>query len=311
MKKVVYIISAFAAVLACDSTGPSMNSSFPAFYLQDVATGALPTSCCFLGGSGDILAGAGTYIYFVDREAGYVRAEVSLGVPVTDVAGSPEGGYGLALSGNVLYVVSNDLYTVHSQIVLPQVGSFIIPRPNSTTVFVLCADGILAKVETVGWTITRVGQTDCAAPVAAVMGTSGDYLFAADSDGIVYKISTADFSTAAQTTVDGGVNGMCSTTLGEVFVSPGGTSEVWAIDCGTGQHSRSFGVPGTATALAVTNSGKYLYAAVPGSGFAVVNTVSNSIEAVIGSFGDPVDMAINTQTTRAVLCGISLFVLQR
>lgn len=311
MKKVIFAISVFTAILACDSTGPSINSDFPAFYLQDVNTSAMPSSCCFLGGNGDILAGAGTYLYFVDRDDGYVRAEVPLGVPITDVEGSPEGGYGLALSGNVLYVVSNDTYTVQSPIVLPQVGSFIIPKPSSTVVFVLCADGTLAKVETVGWTITRVGQTDCTAPVAAALGTSGDYLFAADEDGTVYKISTADFSTAAQTTIDNGVNGMCSTPLGEVFISPGGTSEVWAIDCGTGQHSRTFSVPNSPTALAVTDSGKYLYAAVPGYGFAIVNTLDNSIEAVIDSFGDPVDMAINTQNTRAVICGISLYVLQR
>lgn len=311
MRRVTFVVSAFAVLLACESTGPSINSDFPAFYLQDINTGALPSSCCFLGGNGDILAGAGTYLYFVDREDGYVRAEVSLGVPITDVEGSPEGGYGLALSGNLLYVVSNDIYTVHSQIVLPQVGSFIVPKPNSTIVFVLCADGMLVKVETVGWTITRVGQTALTDPVAAALGTSGDYLFAADSDGTVYKISTADFSTAAQTTVENGVNGMCSTPLGEVFVSPGGASEVWAIDCGTGQHSRTFSVPASPTALAVTDSGKYLYAAVPGYGFAIVNTIDNSIVAVIDSFGDPVDLAINTQNTRAVICGISLYILQR
>lgn len=311
MRTVAFSLALLLVMAACDSTGPSINSDFPAFYLQDITTGALPTSCCFLGGDGDILAGAGTYLFFVDSDNGYVRAEVSLGVPVTDVAGSPEGGYGLAVSGNVLYVVSNDIYTIHSQVVLPQVGSFVVPKPNSTVVFVLCADGTLAKVETVGWSITKVGQTDCASPVAAALGTSGDYLFAADEDGTVYKISTSDFSTAAQTTVENGVNGMCSTPLGEVFVSPGGTSEVWAIDCGTGQHSRSFSVPGSPTALAVTGSGKYLYATVPGYGFAVVNTTDNSIEAVIDSFGDPVDIAVNTQTTRAVLCGISLYILQR
>lgn len=311
MNKLVFTFLAVMVIMACESTGPSINSEFPAFYLQDITTGGIPTSCCFLGGNGDILAGAGTYLYFVDRDDGYVRAEVSLGVPVTDVEGSPEGGYGLAISGNVLYVVSNDIYTIHSQIVLPQVGSFIIPRPSSTVIFVLCADGTLAKIETVGWTITKVGQTDAVSPVAAALGTGGDYLFVADNDGTVYKISTSDFSTVAQTTVENGVNGMCSTNIGEVFVSPDGLSEVWAIDCGTGQHSRTFNVPGSPTALTVTNSGKYLYATVPGQGFAVVNTVDNTIEAVIGSFGDPVDMAINTQTTRAVLCGISLYILQR
>ena len=296
---------------ACDSSGPSINSDFPAFYLQDVTTAAPPTSCGFLGGNGDIIAGAGNYVYFVDADQGYARAEMSLGVPVTDVAGSPEGGYGLALSGNVLYVISNDIYTVYTQILLPQAGSFVIPRPSSTSVFVLCTDGTLVKIETVGWTITKAGPTDLSSPVAAAMGSSGEYLFAADSDGKVYKISTSDFSTAAQTTVDGGVNGMCPTPLGEVFLSPDGTSEVWAIDCGTGQHTRTFSVPATPTALAVTGEGKYLYASVPGYGFAVVNTTDNTIEAVIDSFGDPSDIAVNSQSTRAVICGLSLYVLQR
>lgn len=311
MVKYSSILFVLILISGCESTGPSINSEFPAFYLQDVQTVGPPSSCCFLGGNGDILAGAGTYLYFVDREEGYVRAEMPLGVPVTHVEGSPEGGYGLALSGNVLYVVSNDIYSIHSQILLPQAGSFIIPRPSSTSVFVLCTDGTLVKIETVGWTITKQGQTDAGEPVAAALGTSGDYLFAADPDGTVYKISTADFSTAAQTNVENGVNGMCSTPFGEVFVSPAGKSEVWAIDCGTGQHSRTFTIPAPSTALAVTGSGKYLYATVPGQGFAVVNTIDNTIEAVIGSFGDPVDIAINTQTTRAVLCGLSLYILQR
>lgn len=310
MKKIIVFAILVLLISACDSTGPSINSEFPAFMLQCVNTGGPPTACDFLGGSGDGLAAAGSYLYFIDRDAGYVKAEVALGVPVTDVGSSPEGGYGLAIGGNVLYVISNDIYTVHQQVLLPEVGSFIIPRPSSTVIFVLCADGTLVKVETVGWTITS-GSTDATDPVAAALGTSGDYLFAADSDGKVYKISTSDFSTVAETTVDGGVNGMCSTVLGEVFVSPEGKSEVWAIDCGTGQHSRTFSVPYPAAALAITSSGKYFYATVPGHGFAVVNTVDNTVEAVISSYGDPVDMAINNQTTRALLCTSDLFVLQR
>lgn len=304
------ILSLSLFVIACDSTGPSISSEFPVFYLQDVDTGP-PTACDFLGGTGDGLAAANTYLYFIDREEGYLRAEVALGVPITDVGSSPEGGYGLALGGNVLYVVSNDIYTVHEQILLSEVGSFIVPKPSSTAVFVVCADGTLAKVETVGWTITKTGSTSATDPVAAALGTSGDYIFIADSDGTVYKISTSDFSTVAQTIVEGGVNGMCSTPLNEVFVSPEGKSEVWAIDCGTTQHSRTFTVPYEATALAVTSDGKYLYASIPGHGFVVVNTVDNTVEATISGFGDPVDIAINNQTTRALICTSDLFVLRR
>jgi len=297
--------------LACESTGPSISSEFPAFILQNVNTGGPPSSCDFLGGNGDGLVASGSFLYFIDSEAGYVRAEVPLGVPVTDVGSSPEGGYGLAISGNVLFVVSNEIYTVQEQILLPEVGSFIVPRPSSTIVFIVCADGTVAKMETVGWTITKVGATGAVNPVAAALGTNGDYLFIADSNGIVYKISANDLSTVSQTTVEGGVNGMCSTVLGEVFVSPAGKSEVWAIDCGTGQHSRTFTVPYPASALAVTSNGKYLYAACPGYGFAVVNTVDNTVEALIGGYGDPVSIALNTQITRALICADELFVLQR
>ena len=311
MKKVILFAILSFMIVACDSAGPSISSDFPAFMLQVVDTGGPPTACDFLGGTGDGLVAANTYLYFIDSDAGYVKAEVSLGAPITDVSSSPEGGYGLAIGGNILYVVSNDIYTLSHQVLLPEVGSFIVPRPSSTIIFVVCADGSLAKVETVGWTITKSGLTDATDPVAAALGTSGDYIFIADSDGKVYKISTSDFSTVAETTVDGGVNGMCSTVFNEVFVSPEGKSEVWAIDCGTGQHSRTFDVPYPASALAVTSNGKYLYASVPGHGFAIVNTVDNTVEGVIGSYGDPVDMAINDQITRALICAQDLFVLQR
>ncbi|MCD6589105.1 MAG: hypothetical protein J7K88_11205 [Candidatus Fermentibacteraceae bacterium] len=315
MKRIALFVTVIVTVIVlsagCGTTGPSISSEFPAFILQAVDTGGPPTACDFLGGSGDGLAVAGTYMYFVDRDAGYVKAEVSLGAPLADVGSSPEGGYGLAVGGNILYVVSNEIYTLHQQVLLPEVGSFIVPRPSSTVVFVVCADGSVAKVETVDWTVTKIGTTDSTDPVAAVLGTSGDYLFIADSNHKVYKVSTSDFSTVAEATVDGGVNGMCSTVLGEVFVSPAGKSEVWAIDCGTGQHSRTFSVPYPSSALAVTSSGKYMYATVPGHGFAVVNTVDNTLEAVIDGFGDPVDIAINNQTTRALICTADLFILQR
>ena len=311
MKKIMVLTIIALVVAGCDPAGPSINSEFPAFMLQVVDTGGPPTACDFLGGDGDALAAAGSYLYFVDRDAGYIRAEVPLGVPILDVGSSPEGGYALAICGTVLKVVSNDVYTVHQQVILPEVGSFIVPRHSSIIIFVVCADGTLVKVETVGWTITKSGSTDATDPVAAAIGTGGDYIFIADSDGKIYKISTSDFSTVAETTVDGGVNGMCSTPLNEVFVSPGGKNEVWAIDCGTGQHSRTFSVPYPATALAVTSNGKYFYATVPGHGFAIVNTVDNTVEAVISNYGDPVDIAINNQITRALLCSSDLFVLER
>lgn len=314
MKKNIFVlISFFALISGCgDATGISVNSDFPAFLLQCISTpGGTPSCCDFLGGNGDGLVAAGNELYFIDRDAGYVKAVFKPGVSMTDVGSSPDGGYGLALTGNVLQVISNEIYTVHEQVLLPETGSFIVPRPSSSIIFVVCADGTLVKIETTGWTITKSGATDADDPAAAVLGSSGDYMFIADSNGIVYKISTGDFSTVASTTVDGGVNGMCTTSLGEVFVSPADRNEVWAIDCGTGQHSRTFDVPYQAGALAVTSSGKYFYAAMPNHGFAIVNTIDNTVTAVIDSYGDPVDMCINTTDTRAMLCTHELFILER
>lgn len=311
MKIFLFIVTISLVFLACESTGPSISSEFPAFMLQDVTTGGPPSSCDFLGGTGDGLAAAGTYLYFIDREVGYVRAEVPLGVEIADVSSSPDGGYGLAIAGNVLYVISDEIYTVYQQIVLPEVASFIVPKPSSTDVFVVCADGSLAKINTVEWIINKADATSASDPVAAALSSDGSYIFIADANTKVYKISTVDFSTAAETTVDNGVNGMCSTSLNEVFVSPEGKNEVWAIDCGTGQHSRTFSLSYPASALAITSSGKYLYATMPGHGFAIINTIDNTIEAEITSFGDPVDIAINDQTTRALLCSGDLFVLER
>ncbi len=57
MVKYSSILLVLILISGCESTGPSINSEFPAFYLQDIQTVGPPSSCCFLGGTATYLPG--------------------------------------------------------------------------------------------------------------------------------------------------------------------------------------------------------------------------------------------------------------
>ncbi len=165
----------------------------------------------FPRGNGDILAGAGTYLYFVDREEGYVRLN-----------GPGRSGYrcGWVPEGDTAWPSPAMCSMWCPTISTPSTaryscpgGSFIIPRPNSTAVS-FCAPTAPCEDRNGGLDHHKTGADRRRGTGGGGPGNSGDYLFAADPDGTVYKISTADFSTAAETTVENGVNGMCSTPSG-------------------------------------------------------------------------------------------------
>lgn len=311
-------LSAFLAlVLACAGCGPSspaFTNDFPLLYLMDVGTGGPASHCCFLEGQGDALATAGTRLFFLDRDAGYVKAEVNLAVPITHAASSPDGGYALALSGPVLYIVSNQTYVQQPPVVLPSHGAFVLPKPQSTVVNVLCGDGTAVKIGMTNWEITAQAQTGIQNPTAAAISSDGRYIFAADGPGRVYRISTVDFSAEMKFQAPGVVTDFFAGPGQELFMTVEGVSQVWAVDVNTGLHSGSYDLPGPGISVCTTGDGKYIYAAVPGKGIVVVNSLDNTIEAQAGSYGAPADMAVNSNSTRAVVTSPEterVFMLQR
>ncbi len=314
MKRLLTISAVLAVFAGCGTTSPSFVIDFPLNYLMDVDAGESVSHCCFLGGSGDALAASGEALYFIDREAGYVRAQVDLGASISHVASSPDGGYGLALTGSVLRIVSNDTYIQKTPVDLPAHGAFILPKPQSTQVAVLCSDGTALKVSTATWEITGQASTGVQNPTAAAVSADGRYIFAADGQGRVYRVSLVDLSAEMKFQAPGTVTDIWPGPGQELFMTVQDVSQVWVVDVDTGLHSGTFDIPGPAVSVCATGDGMYVYAAATGYGIVVVNTLENIIEAQTGAYGVPVDMAVNTASTRAVIaCPATgkLFMLQR
>ncbi len=314
MNKLSAMFALSVLCAGCGPSSPSFNNDFPLLYLMDVGTVETPVHCCFLEGQGDALASAGGRLLFLDRDAGYARAEVNLSVPLTHIASSPDGGYALALSGPVLYIVSNQTYVQQTPVVLPSHGAFILPKPQSTVVNVLCSDGMALKIGMINWEITAQAQTEVQNPVAAAISADGRYMFAADGPGRVYRISTVDLSAEMKFQAPGAVTDICAGPGQEMFMTVEGVSQVWAVDVNTGLHSGSFDLPGPGIAVCTTGDGKYIYASVPGKGIVVVNSLDNTVQAQAAAYGAPADMAVNSGSTRAVVTSPDtdrVFMLQR
>lgn len=314
MKRTAAFFAFLAVSVGCGPSSPSIPGDFPLFHLMDVDTSQPSHSCCFLGGQGDALAAAGSRLLFLDRDAGYVRGDINLSVPLTHAASSPEGGYGLAVSGPVLYIVSNETYIQQQPVLLPSSGAFILPRPQSTLVIILCIDGTAVKVGTINWEITSQAQTGIQNPSAAVMTSDGRYIFAGDGQGRVYRISTVDLSSEMTFTAPGAVTDFWAPPGQEVLMAVEGVSQIWAVDVNTGLHTGSYDIYGPAVAVCATGDGRYIYASVPGHGILVVDGTDNTVVAQTQAFGVPADMAVNSNSTRAVISCPDLykvFMLQR
>ena len=314
MKRLSFALAALAMGLGCGTSSPSFTIDFPLNYLMDVETGESVGSCCFLGQQGDALAAAGEKLLFIDREAGYVKAEVDLGVTIGHAASSPDGGYGLALSGPELHVVSNETYIQRPSVALPSGGAFILPKPESGTIAVLCSNGTAVEVSTLDWQITIEGQTGVQGPTAAAVCSDGRYFFAADAQGNVYRVSMVDLSAESMFQAPGTVTDICAGPGQEMFMTVEGVSQVWAVDVNTGLHSGGFDIPAAGVAVCTTGDGNYIYVSVPGYGIVVVNSLDNTIEAQASTYGAPADMAVNDNSTRAVVTSPGmgrLFMLQR
>ena len=314
MKASAMIFTLLVLSAGCGPSSPSIQGDFPLFYLMDVDTAEPSMVCCFLGAQGDALAAAGSRLLFLDRDAGFVKGDVNLSVPISHAASSPEGGYGLAVSGPFLHIVSNETYIQHQPLPLPAPGAFILPKPQSTLLVILCSDGTAVKVGTTNWEITAQGQTGVQNPTAAAMSSDGRYVVAGNGQGRVYRTSTVDLSTEMTFQAPGAVTDFFALPGQEMLMTVEGVSRVWVVDVNTGLHTESYDIPAPAVAVCATFDGRYIYASVPGHGIAVLDILENTMVAQSNAFGSPADMAVNRTSTRAVIsCPdmLKVFMLQR
>jgi len=312
MKKIAAVFSLCAAALilsgtGCGISGPEISIDFPFYFLQDVSLSTVPYHCCYLKDGGDGVAAADS-LYFIDYTNGYCLARVDVqGYTIEDVGATAEGGYALALCGNLLFYVSNNTYVVHSPVALASYGRFILTDPlgGSWHLYSIGADGSITTINSQSWDITAVdsvaGLQD---PVAAAITADGTVIFIADGfDNTIKKISTGNLSDViAECEVPGGVNDLYSGPGNLIYAAPDSLSQIWGIDKGTGQHYSTYPISSPAISVAVTPDDHYIYAGHEGSGITVINAQNENIEATSSSYGRVDDIAINTSGYRALLC---------
>jgi hypothetical protein len=294
-------------VLGCGTTNPTITADFPFFFLQDVDVSGIPEHCCYLSSGGDGVAGADS-LYFIDYQNGFVRARVSVeGYTIEDVGATADGGYGLALCGNLLYYVSNDTYTVHSPVPLSSYGVFILTNPTGGNwhLYSVGLSGTITTINSLSWDVTAVDTvTGLQDPVAAVITADGSSIFIADgSDDTIKMISTSNPGTVtAQCTVPGGVADLYAGPGNLIYAAADSLSAIWGIDTGTGQHFSTYPLDSPAVSVAVTPDDNYLFVGFSGSGVSVINTQNLDVEATSTSYGTPHDIAINADGNRAIIC---------
>jgi DNA-binding beta-propeller fold protein YncE len=291
----------------CGVTSPDMSIDFPFYFMQDINTRTIPFHCCYLK-SGDDGVAATDSLYFVDYQYGYCVAKVSLqGYPVEDVGATAEGGYALALCGNLLFHVSDGTYTVHTPTALGSYGRFILTDPvgGSWHLYSVGNDGTITTVNSQSWDVTAVdtvaGLSD---PQAAAITDDGTAIFIADgNDDTVKKISTSDLSSiVSECAVPGGVADLCAGSGNIVYAAPDSLDEIWGIDTGTGQHYDTYDIPSPALSVAVTGDGNYIYVSFQNGGISVINAQNGDVEASSSSYGTVYDITVNGSGTRALIC---------
>jgi len=313
MKNVLVLLSICTTAVVilpgtgCGVTNPVISANFPFYFLQDISTSNIPSSCCYLKEGKDGIAAADS-LYFVDYEHGYCLARVDLqGYTVEDVGATAEGGYALALCGNLLFYVSNSTYVVHSPVALSAYGRFILTDPTggSWHLYSVGANGTITTINSQSWDVTAVdavsGLQD---PVAAVITSDGTAIFIVDgNDNTIKKISTGDLTTVtAECVVPGGVNDLYAGPGNLIYAAPDSLDAIWGIDTGTGQRYSTYPISSPALSVAVTPNDHYIYVGHKSSGVSVINAQNNNVEATSSTYGTVQDIAINGTNNRAMLC---------
>jgi len=313
MKNALFLLSVSVVAImilsgtGCGITNPVISADFPFYFLQDIGVPTTPLHCSYLKEGGDGIAAADS-LYFIDYENGYCLARVYLeGYTVEDVGATAEGGYALALCGNLLFYVSNSTYVVHSPVALSSYGRFILTEPvgGSWHLFSVGANGTIITINSQSWDVTAVDSVSgLHDPVAAAITADGTAIFIADGfDNTIKKISTGDLSTVVtECAVPGGINDLYAGSGNLVYAAPDSLNEIWGIDTGTGQHFSTYPISSPAIAVAVTPDDHYLFVAHKSSGVSVINTQNNDLEGTASSYGTVYDIAINPSGNRALLC---------
>lgn len=294
----------------CGTTGPSFDVDFPFFFLQDVDCTAAPVACTFIEDDGDGLACAGSVLYFLDGGQGYVAAAVDLGAPLTCCTASSEGGYAAAASGQQFFWVSNGTYAEHDPVLLSAPAAFMLTKPYGTVIYVVCTDGSVSTVSTVGdW--YEISNTDTAVeqPSAAALTADGTALFVADAaDSSIKVLNPSGFGLLSEQQMPCLVSDMCPSPAGGVFAAPSELYEAWHFDQSTGLHDFSVPLPGLPECLSATPDAGYLFAGCQGHGIVVVD-MSGVVEAQTESWGLPSDIAVSGDGQRALYCAPELLKL--
>jgi DNA-binding beta-propeller fold protein YncE len=302
-------VAGILLVAACDTGGPSFDVPFPFDYLQDVDTdtsGFDAVACDFMSPSGSAIAAAGSCIFFMDHEMGYVLALIDTGYPIDDICATAEGGFAAAVSGHLLIYVSDGTYAEHDPVLLPEYGFFVVAKPEGNVLWVVCSDGSVQTVSTVTWQVSSSHATAVSEPVAAAADVNGSRLYVADAaDGTVKTLSTSDFSLVATESLDGGAAAdLCASPLGGVWVarhSEGAPYQLWHLDSGTGLHDQTVPVQYDPVSVAVTPGGSYFF--VGHQAQTIVYDDAGNIEASDnGSYSPAADMAISGDGDRSVVC---------
>ncbi|MBN2587033.1 MAG: WD40 repeat domain-containing protein [Candidatus Fermentibacteraceae bacterium] len=300
-----------AAVIAifagCGVTSPDFSVDFPFYFLQDVSTSTIPMHCCYLN-SGDDGIAATDSLFFIDYQQGYCVARVGLeGYTVEDVGATAEGGYAIALCGNLLFYVSDGTYVVHNPVSLGSYGRFLLTDPTggSWHVYSVGTDGTITTVNTQSWDVVSVDTVPgLDEPVAAVISADGSAIFLADgSDDTVKRISTGNLgAVTAECVIPGGTADMYAGPGNLVYAAPDSLSQIWGIDTGTGLHYSTYYISSPALSVAVTPDDGYIYVAHQSSGLTVISAQNGEVEGSSSSYGTIYDMAVNGSGSRALIC---------
>ncbi len=290
------------------TTSPSFDIHFPFSFLQDITVSVNPENSCYLKSGDDGVVSAGDSLYFVDYSTGICNARLYIdGYSIEDVGATSEGGYALALCGNLLYHVSNNTYDVHDPTPLSSYGKFILTNPQGNWHLYSIGSGSIITVNSNSWDVVAShvvsGLVD---PIAAVITADGTAIYIADADDDkIKKISTADLSTiAGECEVPGGISDLCAGSGNLIYAACDSISAVWGIDTGTGQHpsSYTYDLPAPAVCITVTPDDHYIYAGFSNGSISVINTGNLDVEATTTSYGTPLDMAVNGSGERAIIC---------